>query len=102
MTGVEAVSNGVTAFREPAVDNARRTLSAIIGILVILLAGIAYLAVVYHIGATEPGVAVHQSVLSPVVARRVATRTVRFLSNGSLLLVIRPSANTRVPAFSPL
>src|SRR3984893_9087178 len=44
MTGVEAVSNSVSAFRAPAVRNARRTLSAIIGILVVLLAGIAYLA----------------------------------------------------------
>ncbi len=33
MTGVEAVSNGVTAFREPAVDHARRTLTAIIVLL---------------------------------------------------------------------
>ena len=30
MTGVEAVSNGVRAFREPAVDSAQRTLTAII------------------------------------------------------------------------
>lgn len=57
MTGVEAVSNGVTAFREPAVQNARRTLTAIIGILVLLLGGVAYLARVYHVAATEPGVA---------------------------------------------
>ena len=43
MTGVEAVSNGVTAFREPAVYHARRTLTAIIALLGVMLAGIAYL-----------------------------------------------------------
>ena len=43
MTGVEAVSNGVTAFREPAVPHARKTLTAIIVILAVMLAGIAYL-----------------------------------------------------------
>jgi amino acid transporter len=64
MTGVEAVSNGVKAFREPAVDTARRTLSAIIGILILMLAGIAWLARVYHIGATDPGEPGYESVLS--------------------------------------
>jgi amino acid transporter len=55
MTGVEAVSNGVSAFREPSVKYARRTLTAIIAILAVLLAGIAYLCRAYGIGATEPG-----------------------------------------------
>ncbi|HXZ19438.1 MAG TPA: amino acid permease, partial [Candidatus Acidoferrales bacterium] len=43
MTGVEAVSNGVRAFREPTVRNAQRTLTVIIFFLIVLLAGIAYL-----------------------------------------------------------
>jgi len=33
MTGVEAVSNGVSAFRDPPVHHARRTLTAIIALL---------------------------------------------------------------------
>src|SRR5947209_5539957 len=41
MTGVEAVSNGVSAFREPASKTAQRTLGAIIVILIVLLAGTA-------------------------------------------------------------
>ncbi len=55
MTGVEAVSNGVPAFRKPAVLSAQRALGAIIAILVLLLAGIAYLAHAYGIVATDPG-----------------------------------------------
>jgi amino acid transporter len=54
MTGVEAVSNGVPLFKEPVVRNARRTLSIIIGALVFLLAGIAYLSRTYGIVATPP------------------------------------------------
>src|ERR1700680_2090745 len=53
LTGVEAVSNGVKAFREPAVDNARRTLTVIIFLLAVLLAGISYLVKVYGIAATD-------------------------------------------------
>jgi amino acid transporter len=102
MTGVEAVSNGVTAFREPAVDNAKRTLSAIIGILVVLLAGIAYLAVVYHIGATEPGVAGYQSVLSQLVAAVVGTGPFYYVCIASILLVLALSANTGFADFPRL
>src|SRR5215467_7936605 len=55
LTGVEAVSNGVKAFREPPVKNAQRTLTIIIFLLAILLAGISYLVDAYHIVATDPG-----------------------------------------------
>ena len=69
MTGVEAVSNGVAAFREPAVRNARRTLTVIIAHPVVLLVGIAFLcAAPIGIAATEPGTPGYQSVLSQLVA----------------------------------
>jgi amino acid transporter len=102
MTGVEAVSNGVTAFREPAVDNAKRTLSAIIGILVVLLAGIAYLAHVYQVAATEPGVAGYQSVLSQLVAAVVGTGPFYYVCIGSILIVLALSANTGFADFPRL
>src|SRR5579884_1791453 len=43
MTGVEAVSNGVMAFRDPTTKNARKALTVIIALLIVLLAGIALL-----------------------------------------------------------
>ena len=49
MTGVEAVSNGVMAFREPTRKNAKTTLTIIIALLAILLAGIALLCRAYGI-----------------------------------------------------
>ena len=47
MTGVEAVSNGVLAFREPTTKNAQKTLTIIIALLIVLLAGIAFLCRAY-------------------------------------------------------
>ncbi len=44
MTGVEAISNGVPAFKRPETHNAARTLSWMIGILVTLFLGTTYLA----------------------------------------------------------
>src|ERR1022692_1413784 len=46
---------GVKAFREPTAENARRTLGVIIALLILMLAGIAYLVRVYGIAATDPG-----------------------------------------------
>src|SRR4029077_3857680 len=63
MTGVEAVSNGVTAFREPVVNTARRALTRVIALLAMMLLGIAYLCRAYQVGAAEPGPG-YQSVLS--------------------------------------
>lgn len=67
MTGVEAISNGVSAFREPSPAYARRTLTAVIAILIILLAGIAYFSRMYGVGATEPGRTGYKSILSQLV-----------------------------------
>jgi amino acid transporter len=102
MTGVEAVSNGVSAFREPAVKQARVTLSLIVGILVILLAGIAYLARVYHIGATDPGTAGYQSVLSLLVAAVVGRGVFYYVCIGAILAVLALSANTGFADFPRL
>src|SRR5215471_8690516 len=102
MTGVEAVSNGVTAFREPAVVNARRTLTAIIGILIVLLAGIAYLSRVYQIAATDPGVAGYQSVLSQLIAAVAGHGVFYYVSIASILAVLALSANTGFADFPRL
>src|SRR5271166_4151732 len=68
MTGVEAVSNGVKAFREPTTKNAKLTLTIIIALLIILLAGIALLCRWYGIGATNPEGPGYQSVLSQLTS----------------------------------
>jgi len=102
MTGVEAVSNGVKAFREPVVDSARRTLTVIIGILMALLAGIAYLVRAYGIAATEPGQPGYQSVLSMLLAAVAGKGVFYYVSMASILLVLALSANTAFADFPRL
>jgi amino acid transporter len=126
MTGVEAVSNGVQAFREPAVPAARRTLGAIIAILMVLLLGIAYLAHAHNTGATEPeksnfynipelllmmqgeiapmpqGASNYQSVLSQLTGAVAGRGIVYWISMASILLVLCLSANTSFADFPRL
>ena len=101
MTGVEAVSNGVTAFREPVTKTAQRTLTAIIAILIVLLAGIAFLCRAYQIGATNPGPG-YQSVLSQLTAAVAGRGTFYFVTIASILLVLSLSANTAFADFPRL
>jgi amino acid transporter len=102
MTGVEAVSNGVKAFREPVVKSAQRALTSIIAILIVLLAGIAFLVRAYHIGATDPGTAGYQSVLSQLTAAVAGHGVFYYITIGSILLVLALSANTAFADFPRL
>jgi amino acid transporter len=102
LTGVEAVSNGVRAFREPRVKNAQLTLTIIIGILAVLLAGISYLVKVYGIVATDPGQRGYQSILSMLIAAVFGKGVFYYVSIGSILLVLSLSANTAFADFPRL
>ena len=102
LTGVEAVSNGVKAFREPTVKNAQRTLSVIIFLLAVLLAGISYLVKTYGIAATDPGQPGYQSVLSLLTAAVFGKGLFYYLTIGSILVVLSLSANTAFADFPRL
>jgi len=102
MTGVEAVSNGVMAFREPTDKYARLTLTIIIAILMVMLGGIAYLSPVYGVAATEPGVQGYQSVLSQLIAAIMGKGAFYWTSIVSILIVLSLSANTAFADFPRL
>jgi amino acid transporter len=102
MTGVEAVSNAVPIFRKPAIQTAQRTLTAIIAILVALLAGIGYLCRAYGIGATEPGAAGYQSVLSMLVAAVFGRGAFYYATIVAITAVLALSANTSFAGFPRL
>ena len=102
MTGVEAVSNGVKAFREPVVTTARRTLTVIIALLIVMLAGIAFLVHAYGIQATDPGQPGYQSVLSILLAAVAGRGIFYYVSIGSILAVLTLSANTAFADFPRL
>jgi amino acid transporter len=96
MTGVEAVSNGVTAFKEPRSENANRTLTVIIAILIVLLAGLSYVARAYGVTAMESG---FPSVLSIEVAAVFGRGWFYFLTMGAVLAALSFSANTAFADF---
>src|SRR5579863_3166444 len=102
LTGVEAVSNGVKAFKEPTVKNAQRTLTVIIFLLAVMLAGISYLVKVYGIAATDPGAPGYQSVLSMLTAAVFGKGLFYYLTIGSILVVLSLSANTAFADFPRL
>jgi len=102
MTGVEAVSNGVSVFADPAVPHARRTLTVIIALLAVFLAGIACLCWEYRIGATEPGAAGYESILSQLTAAVVGRGWFYFVTIGAVLSVLALSANTGFADFPRL
>jgi amino acid transporter len=102
MTGVEAVSNGVMAFGEPRTKNAQRTLTIIIGILMILLFGIAYLSRSYQIMAMDPSENGFQSLLSLLVTAIFGRGWFYYTTMGSVLLALSLSANTAFADFPRL
>jgi amino acid transporter len=99
MTGVEAVSNGVKAFREPTAQTARRTLAIIIACLVGMLGGIAYLVRQYKIVATDPNGSQYQSVLSMLFQAIAGRGWFYYIAICSVLLVLIFSANTAFADF---
>lgn len=102
MTGVEAVSNGVTAFRDPRCKTAKFTLTIIIAMLIVLLAGIALLCRAYSIGAVDPGSPQYQSVLSELTSAVMGRGVFYYVTIGSILLVLSLSANTAFADFPRL
>jgi len=102
MTGVEAVSNGVGAFKEPTVTYAHRTLTAICVVLGLLLLGIAFLARSYGVAAMDQTADDYQSVLSQLVGAVWGRSWVYYLTIASVLAVLCLSANTSFVGFPRL
>jgi amino acid transporter len=102
MTGVEAVSNGVPVFKPPTIRNAESTLTIIIAILVMLLGGIALLSRAYGIGATPPGEAGYQSILSQLTGAVLGRGIPYYVTMGSVVAVLALSANTSFADFPRL
>ncbi|MGA3048638.1 MAG: APC family permease [Terracidiphilus sp.] len=102
MTGVEAVSNGVMAFRDDARKNAKITLTVVIVLLAVLLLGIALLCRSYGIAATDPNGSGYESVLSMLTRAVMGRGWFYYVTIGSVLLVLALSANTAFADFPRL
>jgi amino acid transporter len=98
LTGVEAISNGITAFKEPRSRNAGITLIWMAGILASLFLGISYLAV--HAGAV-PSEA--ETVISQLARTAFDGRGLPYLATiAATALILVMAANTAYADFPRL
>ncbi|MDQ1512189.1 MAG: hypothetical protein QOC59_31, partial [Microbacteriaceae bacterium] len=110
LTGVEAIANGVPAFRRPKVRNAQRTLVAMGGIAIVLFAGLltmALLARVHYaedpcslIGWTQCRTEPQPSLMAQVAAAVFGGTSIPFyIVQGATALVLLLAANTAFNGF---
>ena len=94
LTGVEAISNAIPNFKDPAPNNAAKTLMMMGGLLAILLSGIVILAYFYGIAPRAEVTAVSQ------IAEEIFGRSyMYFFIQGTTALILILAANTGYSAF---
>ena len=103
LTGVEAISNTVNLFRNPAGRNARRVLTIMAWILGLLLAGVAWLAYVTH---ATPYSAGYPSMLSEigraVFGNGLIGNILYFMLQAASAAILYNGANTSFNGFPAL
>jgi amino acid transporter len=97
LTGTEAISDGVPAFREPQAKNAATTLLAMAIILGVLFGGIGLLAHVYGVLPDE-----QETVISQVARLTFGTGLVYYLVQAFTMLILVLAANTAFADFPRL
>jgi amino acid transporter len=94
LTGVEAISNAIPNFKDPAPWNAARTLAAMGTLLAVLFAGIVALAYVYGI-VPRPEV----TVVSEIAENTFGRTFLYYFIQGTTALILILAANTGYSAF---
>lgn len=102
MTGVEAVSNGVTAFRAPEAKNASITLVWMSAILAVLFLGVSYLSRAYQIYPNPAHHATEPTVVSMITAAVVGRNWFFFLIQYATVMILVLAANTAYAGFPRL
>ena len=97
MTGVEAIANGVQAFREPVSKNAAKTLSWMAGILLFLFVGIGYLAVAAGVRDVEA-----ETVISQISRQFFGTGLLYYAISFATMGILIVAANTSYADFPRL
>jgi amino acid transporter len=96
LTGVEAISNGVSAFRAPEAVNAKKTLMVMATIMGTLFLGITYLAV--QLGA-RPYDSGYPTVISQIARQVLGNGLAFILVQAATLLILVLAANTAFSGF---
>lgn len=94
LTGVEAISNAIPNFKDPAPNNAAKTLLAMGALLAILFSGIVFLA--YYYGIVP---AAEKTVVSQIAEHTFGRNTVYYFIQGTTALILILAANTGYSAF---
>ncbi|WP_066392300.1 APC family permease [Neobacillus mesonae] len=94
LTGVEAISNAIPNFKDPAPKNAAKTLMAMGALLAILFSGIVFLAYYYGISPSEK-----VTVVSQIAEETFGRNFVYFFIQGTTALILILAANTGYSAF---
>jgi amino acid transporter len=97
LTGIEAVSDGVPAFRAPEAQTARRVLLALGGILIVLFLGISALAYAFGVVPVEG-----ETVNSQLARRVFGESPIYYLVQGVTMLILILAANTSFADFPRL
>ncbi len=97
MTGIEAITNGVQAFKEPAANNARKTLVWMGGILLFLFLGTTALAQISHVVPSES-----ETVVSQIARGVFGTNIVYYLLQAATAVILVLAANTSYADFPRL
>ncbi|KKI90158.1 amino acid permease [Bacillus sp. SA1-12] len=94
LTGVEAISNAIPNFKDPAPNNAAKTLAAMGILLAILFSGIVYLA--YYYGITPKA---EETVVSQIASETFGRNFMYFFIQGTTAMILILAANTGYSAF---
>ncbi|WP_027408776.1 APC family permease [Anoxybacteroides tepidamans] len=94
LTGVEAISNAVPNFKEPAAKNAARTLMMMGVILAILFVGVTFLAYWYGIAPKA-----EETVVSQLASEIFGRGMIYYFIQGTTALILVLAANTGFSAF---
>ncbi len=94
LTGVEAISNAIPNFKDPAPKNAARTLMLMGTLLAILLSGIVVLAYYYDITPKA-----EETVVSQIASQTFGRTFMYFFIQGTTALILILAANTGYSAF---
>jgi amino acid transporter len=94
LTGVEAISNAIPNFKDPAPNNAAKTLMAMGALLALLFSGVVYLA--YYYGITPR---VEVTVVSQIAEQIFGRNFMYFFIQGTTALILILAANTGYSAF---
>lgn len=104
MTGTEAISNAVQAFKPPEARNAARTLLAMAAILAVMFAGVSFLAYHAQVVPISPyDTSRHyQTVVSQIARGTFGTSWVYYLIQWATAMILILAANTSYAGFPRL